>query len=409
LILVNEIKLKEAIFNFMISHLKNSGSFWLTSFRPFFLLGSLYSIILIFLWLMLLSGKITFSIRASSIDWHAYEMVYGFLRAILVGFLFTAGQNWTGKIILRGNSLLALTSCWIFGRLSFHPNFEISALSSCFDILFDIVVVYLLYKFLYTESQIRNHIIVHCYFLFTFFHFLAGISILNLISTSYILHFVHLSIFVLILFLFIIAGRILPFFTIAQVPGATLSNFPILEKLLYPLCYSFIFSELLIVWFYSVKYVSAILGFTLFITNVIRLYRWKSWISWKYPILFVLHLGYLWLSIGFLAFGLYRLGYLPASPVYHIFTIGGLSLFIYGMITRIPLGHTGLKIKASLATQIAYLLLNVAFFIRVIFPLFHLTREAYFYSGILWIISFFLYLIQFTSILISPRIDGKIG
>jgi uncharacterized protein involved in response to NO len=115
------------------------------------------------------------------------------------------------------------------------------------------------------------------------------------------------------------------------------------------------------------------------------------------------------MCLGFLAFAIYRLGYLPASPIYHIFTIGALSSFIYGMITRVPLGHTGRKIIASIGTKTAYLLLNLGFLARVIFPFIHLTKEAYIVSGILWILSFLIYLIQFTHILIQPRIDGKIG
>src|SRR5262249_42598279 len=50
-------------------------------------------------------------------DWHVHEMLYGYLTAVVTGFLFTAIPNWTGRLPLRGAPLLALASVWIAGRL----------------------------------------------------------------------------------------------------------------------------------------------------------------------------------------------------------------------------------------------------------------------------------------------------
>ena len=31
-------------------------------------------------------------------DWHVHEMLYGYLPAVITGFLFTAIPNWTGRL-----------------------------------------------------------------------------------------------------------------------------------------------------------------------------------------------------------------------------------------------------------------------------------------------------------------------
>jgi uncharacterized protein involved in response to NO len=49
-------------------------------------------------------------------DWHVHEMLYGFLPAVITGFLFTAIPNWTGRLPLRGRPLMFLVALWIAGR-----------------------------------------------------------------------------------------------------------------------------------------------------------------------------------------------------------------------------------------------------------------------------------------------------
>jgi uncharacterized protein involved in response to NO len=40
--------------------------------------------------------------------WHAHEMIFGFIPAVVAGFLMTAVPNWTGRMPLQGAPLLAL-------------------------------------------------------------------------------------------------------------------------------------------------------------------------------------------------------------------------------------------------------------------------------------------------------------
>ncbi|MDZ4728268.1 MAG: NnrS family protein [Leptospira sp.] len=381
----------------------------MTAFRPFFLFGSFYSILIILLWLFILFDFIGSPFKSSVINWHAYEMVFGFLRAILLGFLFTAGQNWTGKTLLKGKSLQFVTLLWLLGRFTFIKFNLFASISFGIDMMSDVFVLYLLVPVFMEKGQERNRIIVYAYSLLFIFHLFAGLASFQIISENFVLHFVHLAIFIFLLFIILIAGRILPFFTSAVLKEANPKNNVIIEKLIHPLFFFFLLCEFLLPWFGQLRYISALSAFILAIVHFVRLSNWNSLKSFKISILFILHLAYLWLGFGFLFFSGSRMNLFPESSAYHLFTIGAVSTFIYGMITRIPLGHTGRKIIASFWTKFAYLILNIAMFIRVILPVLSFYKASYAISGILWLFAFFIYMIQFTHILIKPRVDGKMG
>ena len=87
-------------------------------FRPFFLIGSLYAGLSILLWLPQFYGELELATAFSPLDWHVHEMFFGYVAAVVTGFLFTAVPNWTGRMPIRGKPLLLLLLIWIGGRLA---------------------------------------------------------------------------------------------------------------------------------------------------------------------------------------------------------------------------------------------------------------------------------------------------
>ena len=87
-------------------------------FRPFFLVGAIYSAVAILMWLPQYFGELTFVTVFSPLAWHAHEMLFGFIPAIITGFLLTAIPNWTGRLPLQGPPLLALLVIWFLGRIA---------------------------------------------------------------------------------------------------------------------------------------------------------------------------------------------------------------------------------------------------------------------------------------------------
>src|ERR1700686_5700514 len=86
-----------------------------SGFRPFFLLGSIYAGLAILVWLPIFTGELTLTTTFAPRDWHVHEMLYGYLPAVITGFLFTAIPNWTGRLPLQGTPLLGLVVLWLAG------------------------------------------------------------------------------------------------------------------------------------------------------------------------------------------------------------------------------------------------------------------------------------------------------
>src|SRR5215467_16127711 len=87
------------------------------SFRPFFLLGAIQAALSILVWLPLFYGELKLVSAFAPRDWHVHEMLYGYLPAVITGFLFTAIPNWTGRLPIQGTPLVALVAVWIAGRV----------------------------------------------------------------------------------------------------------------------------------------------------------------------------------------------------------------------------------------------------------------------------------------------------
>src|SRR4051812_1699533 len=99
-------------------------------FRPFFLLGACYAALAILAWLTLFYGEIGLSTAFSPRDWHVHEMLYGYIPAVVTGFLLTAIPNWTGRLPLQDGALLILVVAWAAGRVAVTLSAEIGWLAA---------------------------------------------------------------------------------------------------------------------------------------------------------------------------------------------------------------------------------------------------------------------------------------
>jgi uncharacterized protein involved in response to NO len=143
-----------------------------------------------------------------------------------------------------------------------------------------------------------------------------------------------------------------------------------------------------------------------------RLAQWRMLRTLRMPIVWVLHVAYLWLSVGLLLKGI-ALIFAPTFAAYylHALTIGAAALMIMAVMTRASLGHTGRPLIVTRATANAYGLLAAAALVRVFGPaLLPLTYvKIVVLAAALWTVAFGIYLWGYTPMLIAPRIDGKPG
>ncbi len=127
-----------------IPRLKRYGSPALLSygFRAFFLFGAIYAGLAVLAWLPMFTGELELSTAFSPVDWHVHEMTYGYLPAVVTGFLLTAIPNWTGRLPIQGMPLLALVAVWVAGRVCVTYSAETGWLvAAIVDVSFPALVV----------------------------------------------------------------------------------------------------------------------------------------------------------------------------------------------------------------------------------------------------------------------------
>ena len=89
-------------------------------FRPFYLLAAFFAVIAVSAWLLVLTGRADPNNYLGNVYWHSHEMVFGFVAAVITGFLFTAVRNWTGQPTPTGAALGAIALLWLLARVAFY-------------------------------------------------------------------------------------------------------------------------------------------------------------------------------------------------------------------------------------------------------------------------------------------------
>lgn len=387
------------------------GSLWGMGFRPFFLFGSLISILLVGIWVTFYSIGIMPLVPFAAHFWHAHEMVFGFALAIISGFLLTASANWTGTRGLHGQKLIIVFIPWILARIFFLISLFHSSgahFAAFFDLIFIPVLIVGLAPPLWKAGLIRN---------LNFLIFLGVMWVGNLImylaswkviDASYMNRGLYLGLNIILVFIVVIGGRVIPFFTRnALQRDFKIHKWP--QVMSFVLITSYLISDFI---FPNLRYINGAIAGLLGLISLMRLIGWYSSDVWRLPILWILHIGYFWISLGFGFLALSDLtGEFSRSIAIHSLTVGAIGVFVIGMMSRVSLGHSGRPIKLSKLMILSYVLINIAALIRLSGAF--LNGQGYMVSvqitGILWVAAFGLFLWEYSSILLSPRLDGREG
>jgi len=129
-------------------------------------------------------------------------------------------------------------------------------------------------------------------------------------------------------------------------------------------------------------------------------------------LLWILHVGYVWIPIGLLLRAVTAFTPRVPPPVaMHALTVGAIGGLTLGMMSRVALGHTGRPLVVRPATTASFVLITLSAVIRVGTPLFHMAwyRGALVVAGILWAVAFALFVAVYAPVLLAPRTDGKAG
>ena len=71
-------------------------------YRPSFLAAGVWALVGVALWPAFFTGEVAVPTAFSAIDWHAHEMISGYVVAVAAGSLLTVIPNWTGRLPAAG-------------------------------------------------------------------------------------------------------------------------------------------------------------------------------------------------------------------------------------------------------------------------------------------------------------------
>lgn len=373
-------------------------------FRPFFLLAALFAVAAVPLWLVARRGHLAVGEPLLPTVWHAHEMVFGFAAAVIAGFLLTAAANWTQRETLVGIGLAGLAAVWVAGRGALLLGLD-GRLSSALSLAFFPLLALAVGRPILLAKSRRNYGVVGLLAL------LFGAQALTHVGAH--TGDVHLETLgprlglgLVVVLVLVIGGRIIPLFTKNATGAEDVRSVPWLDRASLGLALAVVALDALSVRGAALAIVAGLAA----LATAARAWRWGARHTLREPLLWVLHVGYAFVPLGFaLRAAAVLTPAVDDSTALHAWTVGAIGTLILGIMTRVSLGHTGRPLRAGRVMGVAFALVPLAALVRVVGPLVGWHARSLDVSGALFALAFLVFLLRIGPLLFVARPDGKPG
>ncbi|MCC9597199.1 MULTISPECIES: NnrS family protein [unclassified Rubrivivax] len=376
---------------------------WRLGFRPFYLLAAGFSALSIAAWALQYAGLLGTAYLAGPL-WHAHEMLFGFTLAVVVGFLFTAGRNWSGQPTPTGGALAALAALWLAGRLLVLTPWGLAA--AVVNVAFPLLAAVGLGRALYAGRNQRN------YFFVALLCAMAGAQALFHLTLLGVLDLplragIQIGLDVVLFVMAVVAGRVVPMFTNNGVPGTGAERRPRVEHVALGSVLALLAADVLGLPGVAVAAVAGVAA----VAHTLRLALWRPQRTRPNPLVWILHAAYAWIPLHLLLRAASELGWAQPSLATHALTAGAIGALTLGMMTRTARGHTGRPLRADRWDIAAYGLVLAGGLVRVLGPLLlpALMQAEIVVSGACWAVAFAIFAWRYAPSLWRVRADGQPG
>jgi uncharacterized protein involved in response to NO len=373
-------------------------------FRPFFFGGALWAALAMALWVAMLSGHIALPTAFDQVSWHAHAFLYGYLGAVIAGFLLTAVPNWTGRLPIVGWPLGALAALWLAGRVAVMVSAGLPPLTvAAVDLAFPVVLAAVIAREIVAGKNWRNLIVLAMLAVFALgnalFHWEAARGAYA--AQGYGL---RLGLGAALMMIAVIGGRIVPSFTRNWLAKRGLGRLPAAPMQRLDRAALLVLLIALLMWVALPTHPATGAALLLAgLAHLVRMGRWAGERTGAEPLVTVLHLGYAFLPLGALALGAEVLlpGSVGMAGAQHLWMGGGIGLMTLAVMTRATLGHTGQALSAGPGTVAIYVMLALAVLARVAADLWP-GQASLFHglSGLAWIGAFGSYAVVYGALLL---------
>lgn len=384
-------------------------------FRPFFLLATGYSVILMTMWAFFWTGWPRLPENPGGpIVWHAYELIFGFLVAGVTGFLTTAAPEFLKIKDINGQRLLLLVSLWTLGRVAFWSSGFLGLIpAAVFNMGLLIYLLYLLAPAFWRDPGRKQMAFIYSLVILLVIEggfYTAAIRGLNAMPWLYAA--VNAGMILIIVALSRISMRIInnmeegvnmPELETPYLARPPRRNMAIFTISLFALGEFFLPGNDITGWL-ALAAASAVLN----LLNDWHIGRplFNRWVFSMYAV-------YWCMAMGFLGLGLSMLFDWPiANGARHFLTTGSMGLALFLVMVVAGFVHTGrnLLFQPWIGVAAISLLLSTLLRAAVVFPQF-----TQFYIPLIvaaaafWCLAFGLYFLNFFRPLTQPAVDGRTG
>lgn len=383
---------------------RTSGPSWRAflelGFRPLYLAGATWALVAALIWIFapqLPAGPL------AGLPWHAHEMLWGFVATIAVGFLLTAGANWTGMTPLAGAPLGALLALWLVARVGYLlPQTAAFWAAAVADTLFFVVAAAAMGRVVWRTRNRRNYVVPFMLLGLGLAHVGFLVALVGLADWALALRGYQAGLLVMALIALLVARRVIPFFAMRAVPGLQI---PMHERSgQWQLAATAVAVVALLAGWSWLQAAGLALAGALALWQVLA---WRPAAVLGRPILWILYAGHTGLGLGLLASAAQAAGApMPPALSVHLIAMAGFSVLIIGMLTRTALGHLGRGLVLDRSMVASYWLVIAAVVLRLA-ALWPSAASAVLLqaSTVCWAVAFALYLWRFTPWMIRPRPD----
>lgn len=359
-------------------------------FRPFFLYGALWAGLAMPLWIMVFAGAVELPSRFDPVSWHAHAFLFGYLGAIVAGFLLTAVPNWTGRLPVVGWQLAGLFALWCAGRVAVLVSALLPAWGTAvIDLAFPLVLSAVLLREIVAGKNWRNLIVLAMLALFLVANLLFHVEAArgDYAAEGFGL---RLGLASGLMMIGVIGGRIVPSFTRNWLVREGREERPAAPMQRFDKAVLVVSLAVLLLWVALPS--NPVTGVGLLLMgglHLARLTRWKGLRTGAEPLVWVLHLAYACVPLGALWAGLsvLRPDWIAPAGAQHLWMAGAVGLMTLAVMTRATLGHTGQALRAGPATLALYLALVVSVLLRLAAGLWP-EMALYHLSATFWTLAF---------------------
>ncbi|MFA9411939.1 MAG: NnrS family protein [Deltaproteobacteria bacterium] len=381
------------------------------AFRPLFLLATLYALAVVPVWAAAWLGYLPMPTSLGTPSWwHAHEMIYGFAWAAIGGFALTAVATWTKRPPVAGAPLMILSALWVTARVLFvlpSPSLLPPAIAA--DLGYGLLLFVLMSREVIAARSQRNYTVLVILGLLpvTDALFFWGMTQ----NASWTMTALFAGLWLVVMLINLIGGRVIPGFTRnwlkrqlveqKREPATLPPTFDRFDLFTTSLMVAFAVLHLLGApsrWI-------AVLGLLTSVMLFIRLTRWQGIHTGSEPLVWVLHVAFSWLPLGFLFLAFAELGLLPRTAGIHALTSGAITTMIIAIAGRAALGHTGRPLESHPVLTAAYVLITAAAICRVAATVGPEARALLALSAVAWFLGFVCFAWRYVPILTQGKVQ----